>query len=73
MVRVELARGNRREVGWCTRLAGEGWRNGGDICGTCGEGERGRNRKVPGVGTSMMVGRFKGDVSGRVGRSTELE
>ena len=72
-MRVALRRGNRREVGWCTRLAGEGWRNGGDICGAGEEGGRGRNRKVSGVGTNMTVGGFEGDVSCRVGRSTELE
>ena len=73
MVRVALGSGNRGEVGLCTRLAGEDWRNGGDICGGGGKGERGRDGKVSGTGTNMTVSGFQDGVCRRARRSTELE
>lgn len=71
MVRVALRRGG--EVGLCTRLAGEGLCNGGDICRKGGEGEGRRNGKVSGAGTSMTVGGFEDGVCCRAGGSTELK
>ena len=73
MVRVALGSGDGGEVGLCTRLAGEGWRNGGDICGRGGNGEGRRDGNVSGTGTNMTVSGFQDSVCRRACRSTELE
>jgi len=74
MVRVALGSGNRGEVGWCTRLAGRGRRNGGDIiCGAGRKGEGGRDGKVSGTGTNMTVSGLKDGVCRRACGSAELE